>query len=60
MKLLTTRSVDYLMQQGYDFWKETLLLSFLKCIFGTVSTTFRAPFSPIIFEKRQKSHTKTI
>ena len=27
--------------------KETLLLSF--------STTFRAPFSPIVFEKRQKS-----
>ena len=28
MKLLTTRSVDYLQSPGYDFWKETLTLTF--------------------------------
>ena len=51
MKLLTTRSVNYLVLQGYDFWKETFLLSFSNVRFGAV----RAPFSPIILERRQKS-----
>ena len=40
---------------GHDFWKETLLLSFSHVFFGALSTTFRAPFTPILFEKMQKS-----
>ena len=32
-----------------------ITVEFFKCIFGAVSTTIRAPFSPITFEKRKKS-----
>ena len=33
-----------------------ITVEFFKCTFwGAVSTTFRAPFSPIILERRQKS-----
>ena len=55
MKLLTTKYVDYFGSQGRDFWKETLLMKFSNVFSGPVSTKFRAPFSPIIFEKRHKS-----
>ena len=52
MKHLTTRSVDY-----FESWflERGITDEFFKYIFGTVSTTFRAPFSPIIFKRRQKS-----
>lgn len=35
--LLTTSSVIYLEQRGHDCWKETLLLSFSKELFGALS-----------------------
>ena len=41
--------------ENHDFLKETLLMSFSNVCFGDVSTTFRAPFRPIILERRQKS-----
>ena len=55
MKVLTTRSVNYLELRGHGFWKQTLLLSFLDVFFGAVSTTIRDPsFSPLILKRRQK------
>lgn len=32
MKLFTTSSVDYLEEEGHDFWKETFAVEFWKCI----------------------------
>ena len=54
------KKVVYVSQQGLwiidDFWNKTLVLNLFQMYFlGAVSTTFRAPFSPIVFEKRQKS-----
>ena len=55
MKLLRTRSVDYFEQQGHDFWRETLLLSFSNAFFGGCEHHIRAQLRPIILERRQKS-----
>lgn len=60
MKILTkgTGSVDYLGDLGYEFWRETSLLSFFKFIFlGALSTTSRMPSRSIIFERRQNIST---
>ena len=45
MKLLMTRPVGYFESWGHDFTQ----------FFLVVSSTFRAPFSPFILERRQKS-----
>lgn len=50
MKLLRKSSLDYLEKPGYDFWKKTLLLSFLNVLFGTLSTISKVPSSSIIME----------
>ena len=50
MKLLTTRSVDYLELLRHDLQKKTLLLSFSNVFSGALSTTSGGPSSSIILE----------
>lgn len=55
MKLLTTRSLDYLEPLRHDLWKKTLLLSFTNVSLGTLGTTRGGPSSSIILEWSQAS-----
>ena len=58
MNILTKGTGSQHGDLGYDFWRETSLLSFLKCIFlGALSTTSRMPSRSIIFEGRQNIST---
>lgn len=60
MKLLTTRSVDYLQKPGHDFWKETELAAELFHFFGGALNTTKPQSSSIIFERKQTIDTADI